>query len=594
MAGLTVKKWFPTILVAVLFCALAVAVSYPALRHMNWWGGHDWVQFYTYYGVPHRAVTQFHQLPAWNPYFYGGNVQWGHPDDPTLSPLFVLMLLFGVVPGVKVALVLVLAGGMYSMWLLARHMGFTQPSSFFAAAVWGLNGWHAYHFAVGHCDHFTFLFEPLAVYFFLRGLDDRRWGVAVAAVLAFTYFSGGPYPLVFAVILLSVLALILTGQRNSSSPLLTALFSFLFAAGFMAVKALATVWFMLSAESVYADRSGTGIGILYRALFDSSLPMFDAYGGTRYGAWEYAAFIGYIPAIAFVLGALLTLRRNWPWLVIGVIFLVTSFGSASPVNFFSVFTVLPGLSGMHVPFRFIVHFILAVCIVGAAGLDALAARISKVPHARLGSLCSLFVAAAAAANLVWMHYDRPVPLYRLASSFLPQEYAQAAPEKDSFPDLSREDLKYLAVTYPQALEVYESFLESRRLSWGYDATRLPCAAHFPGDDAYRGEVYLADAAAGSAALVGSTLSTYRVSYAATKDATLMLNQNYAPGWRVTGTNAHVYAREGLVAVDVSAGQGTLEFSYDPKCFLPGLAISVLAVIVAFVFVTRRRAAGNPS
>ena len=62
---------------AAVFLALALAVTWPALSDVGWWGVHDWVQFYTYYGVPHRAVAKYHELPAWDPYYYGGNLAWG-------------------------------------------------------------------------------------------------------------------------------------------------------------------------------------------------------------------------------------------------------------------------------------------------------------------------------------------------------------------------------------------------------------------------------------------------------------------------------------------------------------------------------------
>ncbi len=41
---------------AALFAAMSVAVMWPALTRPAWWGVHDWAQFYSYFGVPLRAV----------------------------------------------------------------------------------------------------------------------------------------------------------------------------------------------------------------------------------------------------------------------------------------------------------------------------------------------------------------------------------------------------------------------------------------------------------------------------------------------------------------------------------------------------------
>jgi hypothetical protein len=593
MARVNGRKALETACLLLLFTALAVAVAYPALRYIGWWGAHDWVQFYTYYGVPHRAVTQFGEMPAWNPYFYGGNVQWGHPDDPTLSPLFLLMLAFGVIPGAKVALVLVLAGGMYSMWILARHLALSPPAAFFASVVWGLNGWHAYHFAVGHCDHFTFLFEPLAVYFLLKAFDDVRWSIGVAAVMALMYFSGGPYPLVFASILVVVMALVFAGRHNSARPLRAAFVAFLFAGAFMAVKLFATLEFMLFAERVPMDISGTGVDTLLRALFDPSIPMPARYGGTQYGAWEYAAYVGYLPVALFLVGALSSARKVWPWLVVAAPFLVASFGSASPVNFFSVFAALPGLSGMHVPFRFIIHVILVVCIVGGFGLDVICSRLSRTSIPKAALICGLAAGAVSLGFLLYMHYARPVSLYRLASYLIPpKKYGGQRPEKLPFRPLTEKESVYVPVTHDQALQVYTHFLESARLPWGYDATRLRKSALFPTDDGYRGEVYVLQADAGSAKIAESTLSRYVVSYTATAPTTLVLNQNYMPGWTASGVEAEVYDRGGLVAVDVPAGQGSVTFAYRPRCLWPGAGVTLASLVAAFFF-CRRNPASSP-
>jgi len=588
MARVTSGNVLKATALAAVFLLLAVAVVYPALSFMSWWGVHDWVQFYTYYGVPYRAVAEFHELPGWNPYFYGGNVQWGHPDDPTLSPLFVPILLFGVVAGVKIDIVLVLAGGMVSMWLLARRLGLSPAAAFFASAVWGLNGWHAYHFAVGHCDHLTFLFEPLVAYFFLRALDDLRWGIGAAAVLAFMYFSGGPYPLMFSIILLLAMGLLFSGHRNSPRPMRAVVTIFIFGAGFMAVKMMSTLVFMLFAEPVASDMSGTGLTVLWRALFNPSLRMFTKYGGTQWGSWEYAAFIGYIPALAFLAGAVAAARRAWPWVAMAAIFVVTSFGNASPVDFFSLFTALPGLSGMHVPFRFIAHVILAVAVVGGMGLDAVGGFLCRIRLKRAAPGVLWLTAAAATANLVWMHYDRPVPLYRLVSYLVPpRKYGGRMPQIPPFRKLEKSEEAYVPITYDQALQVYVYFLNGKRLSWGYDATRLPNMAKFPGDADYRAEVYLLRGEGGSATLTGQTLSTYRVEYQSDQDNTVVLNQNFAPGWR-TSASGKAYERGGLVAVDVPAGEGTVEFKYVPACRTPGLVVTILSIVAAVFFARRPR------
>ena len=588
MERITARGVWRNVALAALFTALAVGVLYPALEHISWWGVHDWSQFYTYFGVPRRAIVEYQEMPGWNPYFYGGNVQWGHPDDATLSPIFLPILLWGEVIGAKINILMVLVGGMFSMWFLARRLKLSATAALFAAAVWGLNGWHAYHFAVGHCDHLTFLFQPLAVLFFLKSMDDLRWSIALGAVTALMFLSGGPYPFVFTLELAGVLALLFAGQRNSFRPLAAYGLGVLFTLGFAAVKLLASAQFMLYSVPGKPDISGTGLAVLWRALFDPSLPMYGSYAWTGYGAWEYGAFIGYLPAALFAVGAVVTARRTWPWLAMGAIFLVASFGAASPLNLFSVLTGAPGLWGMHVPFRFVIHFILAAALVGGMGLDWICerARRTRLKAAALGLAVAL--TAVAAGDLVRMHYDRPVPLYRLASYFVPGEAYGGPKEFAPVAPLSSEARRYVPLTYAQPLALYTAFLDGRRLSWGYDAVHLKEAAHFPGQEGYRGEAYIEPAGAGNAEIVGQSLSEFTVKYDSAAPGTLVLNQNYHPAWRVNGAAGGAFNEEGLVAVEVDEGSGEVTFVYRPVARVIGAAMTLLAIAGAVVFARRRR------
>lgn len=587
MAGLATSKVWRTVLPWVLFVALALGVTAPMFRAPRAWGIHDWAQFYTYYGVPRRAVAEDGELPGWNPHFYGGNVQWGHPDDPTLSPLFILILAFGEVVGSKLAVVAVLAGGMASMWYLLRHLGASATGSIFAAVVWGLNGWHAYHFAVGHMDHLTFLFQPLAVLFLLKACQRIKWSAACGAVVALMFLSGGPYPFVFTVLLLGVLALVFAGAGNSVKPIKAAALSLLFALGIAMVKLLGTLEFTLYAETSPVDVSGTPLGVVWKALFDPSVPLVDKYLGLPWGGWEYAAFVGFIPAALLAVGVFKQFRKAWPWLIVAIVFFVAALGNRSPVDFFALFTAPPGLSGMHVPFRFIVHVILAGAVVGAFGLDWLVSKVSVTAPRRLVAAAAALVVAVAAGNLIWMHYHRPTSLYGLASMIpRPREDHADAPRVDGAGSGRQGEPETVPITSPQTLKVYMTFLENRRLPWGYDANYLRRAAHMEGEEGYRGEAYFANAELGAVRRLDSTMSRYTVSYEAEAEAIVVLNQNYHPGWKVSGALEGAFDLEGLVAARVPAGEGVVTFRYAPTSRVAGAAVTLLTLFAALYMVTK--------
>ncbi len=589
MARMNSMRILRTAVLWLLFLVLALSVTWPMLADINRWGVHDWPQFHTYYGVPRKAVVEYGELPSWNPHFYGGTVQWGHPDDPTVSPLFVLILLFGEVAGAKIAIVLALAGGMFSMWLLARHLGCGAAASLFAAIVWSLNGWHGYHLAVGHCDHITFLFQPLAVYFFLKAIDRPAYRALGGAVVALMYLCGGPYPFVFTSIMLVVFSLFLCGSRNSMSPFVAALKTLLFAAGFAMIKLLSTFEFAMLAQSSPTDISGTPLPVVWQAFFDSALGMHEGHAGLRWGSWEYAAFIGFLPAALFILGAAVTSRRSWPWTACGLVFLITALGSGSPVNFFSLFTAPPGLSGMHVPFRFVIHFILVLTVVGAMGLDHLLGRLARAGWRAVSVVLAGVVLFAAGGNLIWMHFNRPVSLYTLPS-FLPFKEGRASPHGpfDVADNRRSHTGRYVPVTYPQTIEVYMTFLEGRRLRWGYDALYPVRAARFPEDDGYRGEAFFANADLGEVLSLDSTLSTFRVKYNASDEAVLVLNQNFLYGWKADGSRGKTGQISGLVATEVGPGEGEVVFRYSPAGRFWGSLVTLATIALSLYLALSRR------
>lgn len=245
---------------------------------------------------------------------------------------------------------------------------------------------------------------------------------------------------------------------------------------------------------------------------------------------------------------------------------------------------------MHVPFRFIVHSLLALSIVGAVGIDVLMSALTRVRLRAVGIAAAAFLTAAATANLVWMHYDRPVSLYSLASYFLPPaKYGGVRKEKEERPALTTQQKRFLPETYPQAVEVYTTFLDKGRLSWGYDAVHLKVAAKMTDDKDYVGETYLLSrqpaetAPPGQAKIDASTLSSYHVSYTAPAEANLVLNQNYFPGWKAQGAGGDAHSSQGVVAAPVSAGQGKVTFSYKPRLRGIGAVITIAVLIAGALF-----------
>ena len=74
----------------------------------------DWMddhQFFSWETSDRATLLQWHQLPAWNPFWCGGTPGIAAPEDPFLGPDFILRLIFGVAHGRRLAIVLLVIMG---------------------------------------------------------------------------------------------------------------------------------------------------------------------------------------------------------------------------------------------------------------------------------------------------------------------------------------------------------------------------------------------------------------------------------------------------------------------------------------------------
>jgi len=108
------------------------------------------------------------------------------------------------------------------------------------------------------------------------------------------------------------------------------------------------------------------------------------------------------------------------------------------------------------------------------------------------------------------------------------------------------------------------------------------------------EEYLREPDAGTVRRVHWSPNRIELDVTATRPATVIVNQNWNAGWRVTGGT--VVERDGLLAATVPAGHQTLVFRFLPTSVLAGAGVTVFAALGAVTLVIydrrRRRLAGT--
>src|SRR5688572_12789442 len=89
----------------ILFVVLIVAALWPALAAGPLLSSrYDWRYFESMAEVARRTVAWYGEVPLWNPYSCGGEVDLANPQSLDGAPTFLLTLLFGTAWGFKLAM----------------------------------------------------------------------------------------------------------------------------------------------------------------------------------------------------------------------------------------------------------------------------------------------------------------------------------------------------------------------------------------------------------------------------------------------------------------------------------------------------------
>jgi hypothetical protein len=571
-----VRRWAP------LLMALAVLAYHVAPlwgRYQNTPGTGDGGFLWFILGVDRVSIVEHHQLPFWNPYYCGGAPEFASPQSGTLSPFSLLWLLFGVPIGHRLGYTLGLLSALLCLRAYARTLGLSEVAATVAGAGYALCGAFAQHMGGGHWVWIPFAFFPLMLRSLHLVLAGRREHVVWAAIpLALTIFHWPVYPMFYAIMLLPIYALYLglarggaRDWRRLAEVLGAALASVAIGVALGAVRLLPVVIHTSAHPRVVKDRDYTW-----------PWELFEMYGlrhtarvfGHQYVWPEFGNYLGLIGLALMLGGAVVVVRRRrplWPLLAGVVSFCVFQLGNLVPLPWW-ILRHLPIFDHLRVPSRFTILAGLFMCALigvavdewGAPALWAGADRRSRWKGVLVLALATAFLVDAASFNRLQWEQTFAGPPHSL-------------PRAAAFHQVpGNAGLMYL---YPPANEGTLSC---------YEETPIPISGALRGN--LPADEFLRDPGAGTVRRVRWSPNRIELEVDAKRPATVVVNQNFGPGWRVEG--ATMMPQDGLIAAQVPAGRHAVTFSYLPPGFVAGLCVSVAAALAgaAYVVIARRRRA----
>lgn len=373
------------------------------------------------------------RFPTWNPYYTTGQPYLGDPLASYLYPVILVpVIAFGVIPGLKLAIVcsFFLAGA--GQWLLGRMAGLSRWLCLWSAALFMLSGNLAAKFSGGQLEKvLSYPWIPFSMALVLLALRRPRpcWIALAALSTAMPVFSGDYYVFLYTVIAGIVIAITDAAFRMSQSgkvrPALASVGLYggilSLALGLAAVRLLPSLELLPRMFRIVDPFTGSQhlYGVLAdfllfprRLYAEPLLAQLFGYNGQLW--WEWYAFLGPLPFVG-----LFFLHRAWRqpdarrqviiFATLAVVSLLVIANGYVYSPFHWLWQALPALSGFRLPVRALVLTTSTLLLLAAFGF-AFWRSDGWRRYVKAGVL-GLGVATALVANGYVLYTAEPVPEY---------------------------------------------------------------------------------------------------------------------------------------------------------------------------------------
>lgn len=526
----------------------------------------------TYYTVWH-----FHQMPYWSPYRCGGMPLLADPEAAVVSPYLLLYGLFGLMPGMLLEIWLHLAIAFAGGYVLGREMGLRTTACVALAGMFPSSSWLALHVAAGHVNFLSETYVPWTIALLYASYRTERWLPTMLGGLLFGLSATeGNYAIVHGAMLLGLAALGLAAARFSLRPFLVAALIGVFGLAFAAPKLIPTAELL----SIYPRDLGISYLTWWGALvsvFSHDQDLAHAFTGPFFFS-EYGNYISAPFAALGLAGILGGWRKSIVWTLGFVLFFALFLGDRGPYWPSIYFRMLPMMHNMGLSGRWGIPLVFCAGMLAAIGAQVLLElrgpwppRIAKA-LVLIGMIDAWIVCSPNYRYLV----QPPGPMLPVSREFR-QYYT---PEATIMTPVAMANMGSVSCAGYGYAVPQGGFLDSsghlqRGNARGYNET------------GYRGEYFIAGPGEVRQLRWTPNLIAYEID--APAPTSLVINQNYFPGWRLARGNGTVYSADGLIGVHIPAGSQQIELEFTPTHIAAAfsIAFSALAILILVWWIETR-------
>jgi hypothetical protein len=542
-------------LCALFACGLAVVQWWPMLASPFATGFGDWQMIHHNWEAAFIALSRFGEWPLWDPFHCGGVPILGNPESQLYAPWFWLSFVMGSVLAVKVMLlghVACAALGMY--WLARQRYQLRAAAAAVSAVAWSCSGCFVWDGAGGHATFLSFAFAPWLSFFIHRAHSVRRDAAIVSGLLLLCLLEGGTYPLPF----FTLWILFELGLRavQHKAPAVSAQFAALTFGllGLCGAIRFVPIYLALQAHPrQVANHDALSMSDVWTMLtartHDWRVP------GHPFVWPEYGSYVGVAIVVLAVLGVPVVLRRARAHVLVALaLYLALMLGNVGDYAPYSLLHRLPVYDSLRVPSRFAIFATFYVALLAGHAVDFGLQRVRNARFAALvGAVCVVAVCGdllSASWPTVSMWKEPPLSAAQPAAAF----------------HLVAGDYQASYASYP-------------RLNLGTRACYVGGMNWPIAKGLWVGEKPQLRLPAGTGKVVDWQRSpnSFHAVLAMTKPARVRFNQNFSRGF--VSNVGQPLDEQGLLALDLPAGQHTVIVRYRPREFLPSALASGVGLLL---------------
>lgn len=577
-------------IIFIIFFFLAIVVCLPTFKKLTRTGLYDWDNHLIYSEVARIIILEYKQFPLWNPWSCGGRSEIGHPENKFLSPFFLLILIFGSIPGYKIIFFTHLVLGLIGFYLLGKYYKMSTPASFLIACLYMFNGIFIIPFVFGMTNFLNIAMLPYLFLFFLKSLIKKKARYLFYCSLILTQiFLFGFHYLHIAVFLLFGLGIYYSIKHKNIAPLIKFLVILALFFSFSAVKLLPSIEMVLQNNPIRNDlpndgysiktflwallsREQTATGYAYFKEHNKNLIGGQLWNSISRGLDENGMYIGAFPLILALWGIWKKRKEQIGLILLLMFFVWLSFGNNVVPGLFVITKKLPLLQYARVPQRFRYVFMIFFVLFTGFGFDNLAGTFKRIITNKLFStfiliiLIFLVVRDLIIVNTKALNQAFNImPLIKEKSAVFTQHCVKP---------VSKHEYEYLLANQGVAQGCYESFnIRSKTACYG--------------NSDYKGEIYTENGK-DDVLLEKFSPNIIALNLKTINQTNIIVNQNYDRGWLaiVDNKKRSVDNRNGLISVLINPEERKLTLFYLPTTFIIGLFISSIACLLTAIRASR--------